>query len=299
MSNKRYIPGAVRLFVLLFQLIPAASPVQQVSAATYCDWAGFVMDVTVPDGTTFAVNTPFIKTWRLKNIGTCTWTTAYTVYYVGGDMMSAPPSVPMPNEVPPGATVDISVPMVAPGNPAHFRGNWMLKNATGQSFGIGSTASNVFWVDINVSSPMIEVYDYAASMCAATWHYNGGPIPCPYKESVAQYGYVKCLENPLLENGTLAGVPAILTVPQQKYNGVIMGVFPIVDLQPGDSQHLRHELLVGWHGVHRRQTVPRQDDPPHLDSVTASCRRVEKHLGSETCRDVVSRQRLFLSAAEG
>ena len=266
MLKKRFFPGAVMLLVLLFQLIPAVSPVNPVSAATYCDWASFVMDVTVPDGTTLAANTPFIKTWRLKNIGTCTWTTAYSVYYVGGDMLSAPPSVPMPNDVPPGATVDISVPMVAPGYAAHFRGNWMLKNAAGQSFGIGSTASNVFWVDINVSTPVIEVYDYAANMCAATWHYNGGPIPCPFKESVAQYGYVKRLENPLLENGSPAGAPALLTVPQQKYNGVIMGVFPIVDIQRGD----RFQAILGceYNAVNCYVTFELDYLTPQLDLVT-------------------------------
>ncbi|MBV6396857.1 MAG: hypothetical protein HFACDABA_02459 [Anaerolineales bacterium] len=266
MLKKRFIPGAVMLAVLLFNLIPAASPVQPVSAATYCDWAGFVMDVTVPDGTTLAVNTPFIKTWRLKNIGTCTWTTAYSVYYAAGDMLGAPPSVPMPNDVPPGATVDISVPMVAPGYPAHFRGNWLLKNASGKSFGIGSSASNVFWVDINVSSPMIEIYDYAANICAATWHYNGGPIPCPYKESVAQYGYVKRLENPILENGSPAGAPGLLTVPQQKYNGVIMGVFPVVDIQRGD----RFQAILGceYNAVNCYVTYELDYLTPQLDLVT-------------------------------
>ena len=267
MLSKRFFLGAAMLLVLLLQLIPSASPdVNRASAAAYCDWAGYVMDVTVPDGTTLAANTPFIKTWRLKNIGTCTWTTAYAVVYVNGDMLGAPPSVPMPTTVAPGATVDISVPMVAPGYAAHFRGNWMLKNAAGQTFGIGSSASNVFWVDINVSTPMIEVYDYAANVCAATWHYNGGPIPCPYKESVAEYGYVKRLENPILENGSPAGVPGLLTVPQQKYNGVIMGVFPEVDILRGD----RFQAILGceYNAVNCYVTFELDYLTPNLDLVT-------------------------------
>jgi hypothetical protein len=234
MFAKKQLFSVLATLVILSQLIPAASPLNRVEAATYCDWAGFVMDVTVPDGTTLAVNTPFTKTWRLKNIGTCTWTTGYSVFYVNGDMMSAPPSVPMPKTVAPNETVDISVQMVAPPVAGHFRGNWMLKNASGQIFGIGSTASNVFWVDINVSSPMIEAFDFTAYWCGAAWFYNGGPIPCPPKDSVKQYGYAQRLENPVLENGQPAGVPGLLTVPQQKYNGVIMGVFPEMDIFPGD-----------------------------------------------------------------
>jgi hypothetical protein len=235
MLSKRVWPSIIIALVLLSQLIPSASPgVKQVSAATYCDWAGFVMDVTVPDGTTLAVNTPFTKTWRLKNIGTCTWTTGYSVVYVNGDMMSAPPSVPMPTTVAPGATVDISVQMVAPPAAGHFRGNWMLKNAAGTVFGIGSSASSVFWVDINVSTPVVEAFNFVSYWCGAAWFYNGGPIPCPEKDSVKQFGYVERIENPILENGQPGGAPGLLTVPQQKYNGVIMGVFPEMDIFPGD-----------------------------------------------------------------
>jgi len=235
MSSKRLFISTVVVLVLLSQLIPAASPgVNRAAAATYCDWAGFVMDVTVPDGTTLTYNTPFTKTWRLKNIGTCTWTTAYALVYVGGDQMSAPSSVNLPVNVAPGATVDISVQMIAPSAAGHFRGYWKLRNASGTFFGIGSSANSNFWVDINVSTPMIEGYDFTANMCAAVWYYNGGPIPCPYKESVKQYGYVQRLENPILENGSPAGFPGLLTVPQDKYNGIIMGVWPVMDIFRGD-----------------------------------------------------------------
>ena len=242
MFVKKSYTGLVLLLVLVSQLIPAASPgLKSASAASHCDAAGFVMDVTVPDGTTLAVNTPFTKTWRLKNNGTCTWTTAYSLVYVSGDQMSAPSSVSFPNSVAPGATVDLSAQMVAPPVAGHFRGNWKLKNASGVLFGIGSTASAVFWVDINVSAPMIEAYDFTANMCAATWHYDGGPIPCPFKQSVQQYGYVLRMQNAILENGSAAGVPGLLTVPQDKYNGVIMGVFPVMDIFPGD----RFQALIG------------------------------------------------------
>ncbi|MFN3762162.1 MAG: NBR1-Ig-like domain-containing protein, partial [Anaerolineae bacterium] len=35
--------------------------------------ARWVADVTVPDNTAFAPNTPFVKTWRVRNSGTCAW----------------------------------------------------------------------------------------------------------------------------------------------------------------------------------------------------------------------------------
>ena len=59
------------LLALMLSVIPAAA-VQPAMAAT-CNWAQFVADVTVPDGTSYAPSTAFKKTWRLKNIGTCIW----------------------------------------------------------------------------------------------------------------------------------------------------------------------------------------------------------------------------------
>src|SRR6478609_8802676 len=38
-----------------------------------CDSAEFMDDVTIPDGTIVKTGETFIKTWRFKNIGTCTW----------------------------------------------------------------------------------------------------------------------------------------------------------------------------------------------------------------------------------
>ena len=47
-----------------------------------CDAAAFVRDVTIPDGTIVEPGRDFTKTWRLKNVGTCSWTTAYALVFV-------------------------------------------------------------------------------------------------------------------------------------------------------------------------------------------------------------------------
>jgi len=234
---QKYRLTPIIVLVMLVMLFPTGSTrlAPAASAAGFCDWAGFVMDVTVPDGTVVAPNTPLTKTWRLKNIGTCTWTTAYAVQFASGDQMSAPAAVNLASTVAPGGTVDVTVQMTAPASAGHYRGNWKLRNAAGVSFGIGSTATSAFWVDINVSAPMVTAFDFTENVCtAATWHYNGGPIPCPLKPSQIQYGYVQRLDNAILENGTPAGQPALLTVPQNKYNGMIMGVYNVPDIFRGD-----------------------------------------------------------------
>ncbi len=91
-----------------------------------CDFAEFVADVTVKDGAITKVDTPFTKTWRLKNIGTCTWTEEYDLVFVSGDQMDGDKSVPLEDTVRPGETVDVSVDLVAPEDPGEYLGRWQL-----------------------------------------------------------------------------------------------------------------------------------------------------------------------------
>ncbi|MBN2548860.1 MAG: hypothetical protein JXB15_06870 [Anaerolineales bacterium] len=126
-------------------IVPTSLP------ASTDDKAEFEADVSVPDGTYFAPNEAFTKTWRLKNSGTSTWTSAYSLYFVSGALMGAPASVPVPKDVPPGESVEITVDLIAPTEPGIYQGFWKLRNASGQVFGVGPTASDAIWVTIGVS----------------------------------------------------------------------------------------------------------------------------------------------------
>jgi hypothetical protein len=89
-----------------------------------------VSDVTYPDGSNVSLGGSFTKIWRLKNIGTCTWTTSYALVFVSGERFSAPAAVSIPTNVGPGQTVDLAVNMTAPNQSGHYRGFWKLRNAT-------------------------------------------------------------------------------------------------------------------------------------------------------------------------
>ncbi|HET6846235.1 MAG TPA: NBR1-Ig-like domain-containing protein, partial [Anaerolineales bacterium] len=65
-------------------------------AGPLCNAAAFVRDVSIPDGTTVQPGADFTKTWRLSNVGTCTWTTAYALVFVTGDRMHGAQSVGLP-----------------------------------------------------------------------------------------------------------------------------------------------------------------------------------------------------------
>lgn len=116
-----------------------------------CNAARFVTDVNYPDGTTVTANTTFTKTWRLQNVGSCTWTSGYKLVFDHGDSMNAPAETTLTTgTVPPGATVDISVELKAPSTPGTYKGYFKLRSPEGIVFGLGASAQNPFWVEIVV-----------------------------------------------------------------------------------------------------------------------------------------------------
>jgi VCBS repeat-containing protein len=114
------------------------------------DAATFVKDVSIPDGTSLARGSQFEKTWRLRNSGTCAWTANYRLVYVSGDRLGAIQAVALPGNVTPGSTVDLSVDLQAPQEYGAYKGYWMLMNAQGNLFGLGTKANEPFWVSIRV-----------------------------------------------------------------------------------------------------------------------------------------------------
>jgi len=137
-------------FAATFTPVPSATSVPPTSQPKPCDRAEFVTDVTVADGTSFEPGTTFVKTWRLRNTGTCTWTTSYKVVFESGAAMSGPASKNLTDSVAPGQTIDISVTLKAPNTAGTYQGYWKLQNASGATFGLGSNADKTFWVKITV-----------------------------------------------------------------------------------------------------------------------------------------------------
>ena len=197
-----------------------------------CDAAAFIKDVTIADGSLLSPGQSFIKTWRIQNIGACSWTPSYALVFINGDGMSAPSLVSLSHNVNPGDTIDLSVNLTAPTHKGRYRNYWKLRNASGVLFGIGTQSDTAFWVDINVSGPEYVAYDFAASACNAAWESNTGALPCPGVED--DNGYVLKLSEPRMENGSKENQPGLLTVPRHTKNGYIQGRYPAVHIQEGD-----------------------------------------------------------------
>jgi hypothetical protein len=198
-----------------------------------CDKAQFVADVTVPDGTRFPPNAAFTKTWRLKNVGSCTWTTAYALVFSSGNRMSGPTSQALTTTVAPGQTFDLSVRLIAPSSAGSYRGSWMLRNPAGSSFGVGDAASNPFWVSIVVDANLSVVYNFALSACSANWKSGSGDLPCPGTAG-DPLGFVLIENHPHREDGATDNETGMLTVPQNRTDGYIQGRYPYMTIMNGD-----------------------------------------------------------------
>ena len=136
-----------------FIQLPAPAPT---SVTTACkDAAQYITDDGL-DGTTYAPNTAFTKTWTVKNTGTCTWDSGYLVFQISGTFMTQQPGYWIVQEgqtVAPGQTVNISVGMTSPVENGNYKSYWGLKNEDGHIMPIqGGANGNSFYVDLKVKN---------------------------------------------------------------------------------------------------------------------------------------------------
>lgn len=102
-----------------------------------CDDFSFdnaTVDVTILDGSPMTPGQEFVKTWKIKNTGSCAWGDGYTLTYSYGERMDGQP-VPLGTVVQVGQEVDISVNFKAPTAIGEYTSAWQMANATGVTFG--------------------------------------------------------------------------------------------------------------------------------------------------------------------
>lgn len=228
----------------LFTAQPSSTPAPEVTATPtpsptpICtNKVAFISDVTIPDDTNIPAGDDFEKVWRLRNDGTCTWTTEYDVVFQSGNSMGGPAASPLAGSVSPGAQVDIEVELTAPNSNGTHRGNWMLRDDKDVLFGLGPAADKPFFVQIVVGPTATPepatAYDFVAKYCDADWVSGAGTLDCPGEDTDAS-GFVVKLTAPKLENGSTENEPALFTHPQWVNNGVITGTYPAFNVKAGD-----------------------------------------------------------------
>jgi hypothetical protein len=102
------------------------------------------------DGTKVKAGSTFVKTWVLRNVGTCTWYPSYFLYYYSGAHMEGPDFLDFPEIIPPNNNLLLSVTLVAPDQTGVYTGRWYLKDPEFQQFGVGPDYSDPLLVKITV-----------------------------------------------------------------------------------------------------------------------------------------------------
>jgi hypothetical protein len=202
---------------------PIASPTPS------CDQAQFIKDVTIPDGTVIAPSTPFKKTWRLRNIGTCTWS-GYTLVFDSGEAMS--PVIEPIGVVAPGQEVDVSVTFTAPAANNTYRSYWRVRNSSGVLLPVsGGTQGKSFYVEIKVAVTS-SGFDFHSRASTATWISGAGNLTFGGPDTNAS-GFAMYRESQKLEDGVVYA-KVLETHPQMVNDGVITGRFPAYTVVTGE-----------------------------------------------------------------
>lgn len=146
--------------------------------------------------------------------------------------MGSTTAAAFPNNVPVGGTIDLSVNLIAPTTPGKHRSDWILKNASGSTFGIGANAASPIWVDITVPQPPAPIDDQAvkqaeglAPQFSQVFGIQINPSLAKGLDAARIYG----------QAGQLAGMVAPVVDENQKYNDrhnllrEVEGIFTIND----------------------------------------------------------------------
>ena len=112
--------------------------------AELCDDFSFVADVTIPDGTPMTPGQEFVKTWKIRNTGSCAWGDGYKLIYSYSEKMSGK-AVPLGVLVQSGEEVEVSVNFIAPTKVGEYTSAWQMMNPTGYPFG---SKENILYVKI-------------------------------------------------------------------------------------------------------------------------------------------------------
>lgn len=121
------LPGTPSATLLGFATLPG-------STQASCDNFQFVTDVTYPDGAQVPAGSSFVKTWRVTNLGPCSWNKNYHLVFGWGGKgtnWSGARAVAFPGVINPGDNMEISVTLTAPTKTGNYSAAFRLQNARG------------------------------------------------------------------------------------------------------------------------------------------------------------------------
>ncbi len=269
-TNPRTYPSTLTPFPSLTALpsltiMPSLTPLKSKIPTTsaLCDNATLISS-TIPVGQYFLPGDYFTQSWRVKNTGTCTWTTGYALVFASGSQMGGQGVYNFKTNVVPGQSIDLTINLRAPANPDTFTGRWKLQNANSKTFGTGTDSEQTLSVTIKVNAPVSDkvptsIYplDFVATICSASWKSGAGDnkvrIPC--SGSAYQFAWASILYKPKFEGGRADDERTLWMHPNK---GFIEVTYPNYTVKLGDRFATRIGCAYGYSGCNIKYALDNQ-----------------------------------------
>gem|GEM_PF-4646566 len=216
----------------------------------------------MPDGSSVSAGEQLIKTWRIRNIGTCAWTTDYKLVYNNGNIVSEESINPFTQPIEPSQTAEISIPVSIPLTAGRSETFWYLVSGSDEIVGTNSQGNPYLWLKVDVQpaslltptlvgtpqtlspleTPTLAVFttlaegtfDLYNNACFATWTNNTNPIPCPEFET-DPFGSVQLVKNRIFENGETSSNALLFALPESQSEVIVTGTYPQFTVQPNSK----------------------------------------------------------------
>jgi len=205
-------------------------PGEPTSTPKPCNKAAAISE-TYPDDTEVTAGTDFDKSWRLQNIGSCTWNANYRVAFYSGDQMGGPNVQLLNTTVAPGEMTDIIIDQTAPNAAGTYKGIWKLEDDDGVPFA-------QFWVQIkSVAAPALPPAVAALSLTRV--NNEGGSVRSDGTVMSTLYNVGDLTTNggsQVFASFNISGIPAGATITQVQ---VDFDDFDMLDDPFGDLGCLR------------------------------------------------------------
>jgi len=219
---------------------PTQVPTVDVSACRLN--AVFVEDVTVPDNMRVGLGESLVKTWKVRNSGTCAWGPGYQLRFESGERLGASQGVDLP-QTEPGEEAEISVNLTTPEGPGTYRGEWRL--CVNQDSCFGSS----LYVQINAVPPATST---PTPTSAPT------PTPLPDNAGITEW---------LVYGGTMVGVREMVWSYRIDYyrpeSGKVFVSLYILAMNIGDSEESFYSgdfaLVDGGGEIHGELFLPERE----------------------------------------
>ncbi len=96
----------------------------------------FSGNTNIPDGTEYQAGDAVEASITLTNKGTCTWSSAYRLVMVGGDLIPSSEELLIVDEVSPGESISVPVEFSAPSQDGVYLSAWKMNDGQGRIFGL-------------------------------------------------------------------------------------------------------------------------------------------------------------------